>query len=160
MFLVGSGVANNLNFVSGAALEGAPGEDLGAVPVVQVVDQYGVPVVGAAVSLSVSQAGSLTFRSVAGEPACSPNNSTTVISCHTDNYGFAWVDLVLGAQVAFPTITVTAAGVTNQIDVYIVAPPTITTAGVVNDADLQRPHRTGILCRHIRRRTWWTQTTL
>jgi uncharacterized protein (TIGR03437 family) len=134
MFLVGSGVANNVNFVSGGALEGAPGEDLGGFPVVQVVDQYGVPIVGAVVSMSVSQRGTITFQSVAGEPACSPNNSTTVISCPTDNYGFAWVDVALGAQVASPTITVTAAGVTNQIGIYIVAPPAITAAGVVNAA--------------------------
>jgi uncharacterized protein (TIGR03437 family) len=140
MFLVGSGVANNLNFVVGTGLEGAPGEDLGGFPMVQVVDQYGVPVVGAAVSLSVSQAGSLTLKSVPGEPACSPNNSTTVTSCNTDNYGFAWVDVVLGAQAASPTINVTAAGVTNQIGVYIVAPPTINTGGVVNAApDSQSP---------------------
>ena len=139
MFLVGSGVASNVNLVAGTYFEAVPGEDLGVVPVVQVVDEYGVPVVGAAVSLSASQAGSVTFRSVAGEPACSPNNSTTVTSCGTDNYGFAWVDVVMGAQVASPTITVTAAGITNTIDVYIVAQPTITTAGVVNDATFKGP---------------------
>jgi uncharacterized protein (TIGR03437 family) len=139
MFLVGSGVANNVNFVAGSALEGAPGEDLGVIPLVQVVDQYGVPVVGAPVSMSVSPTGSLTFRSVAGEPACTPSNSTTVATCNTDNYGFAWVDVVLGAQVATPTITVTAAGVKNPITVYIVAQPTITTAGVVNDATFKGP---------------------
>jgi uncharacterized protein (TIGR03437 family) len=139
MFLVGSGVADNLSLVSGTALEGAPGGDLGAVPVVQVEDQYGVPVANAVVSLSVSQAGSLTFRSVPGAPACSPNNSSTVTSCNTDNYGFAWVDVVLGAGTGVPTITVKAAGVTNTMDVYIVAPPTITTAGVVNDATFKGP---------------------
>ncbi len=139
MFLVGSGVAGNLNFVAGMYLEGAPGEDLGVVPVVQVVDAYGVPVAGAAVRLSVNQAGSLTFQSVPGEPACSPNASTTAIACNTDTYGFAWVDMVLGAQVASPTITVTAAGVTNQITVYIVAPPAITAAGVVNAASSKGP---------------------
>jgi uncharacterized protein (TIGR03437 family) len=135
MFLVGNGAYLNPNCsFCATGLEGAPGEDLGAVPVVQVVDGYGVPVVGAAVRLSVNQAGSLTFQSVAGEPACSPNNSTTVTSCNTDNYGFAWVDMVLGAQIAYPTISVTAASVTNQIDVYIPAQPTITAAGVVNAA--------------------------
>jgi uncharacterized protein (TIGR03437 family) len=139
MFLVGSGVANNLNFVAGSALEGAPGEDVGVVPVVQVTDQYGVPVVGAGVSMSVSQTASITFRSVAGEPACTPNNSTTTVTCTTDNYGFAWVDLVMGAQVATPTITVTGAGVQNPITVYIVAPPAITTAGVVNAASSTSP---------------------
>ena len=139
MFLVGSGVAYNLSLASGTFLEGVPGQDLLPMPVAQVVDQYGVPVVGAAVSLSVSQAGSLTFRSVTGAPACSPNNSTTVTSCSTDNYGFAWVDMALGAQVATPTITVRAAGVTNTIDVYIVAQPTITTAGVVNAASSKGP---------------------
>ena len=139
MLLVGSGVASNLNLVSGTFLEGAPGEDLGAVPVAQVVDRYGVPTAGAAVSLSVSQAGSLTFRSVAGAPACSPNNSTTATSCNTDNYGFAWVDVVLGAQIGVPTITVGAAGVTSTMDVYVMAQPTITTAGVVNAASSTGP---------------------
>jgi uncharacterized protein (TIGR03437 family) len=143
MFLVGSGAAYNLNFVAGTALEGAPGEDLGAIPVVQVVDEFGVPVVGAVVSMSSSQAGSVTFESVAGEPACSPNNSTTVTSCPTDNYGFAWADMVLGAQVATPTITVTAAGVKNPITLYIVAPPAITTAGVVNAASSTSPIAAG-----------------
>jgi uncharacterized protein (TIGR03437 family) len=137
MFLVGNGVATNLNFVAGTFLEGAPGEDLGVIPVVQVTDQYGVPVVGAVVSMSVG--GTVTFKSVPGEPACSPSTSTTVISCPTDTYGFAWVDMVLGSQVASPTINVTAAGVTNQIDVYIVAPPTINTGGVVNAADSKSP---------------------
>jgi len=139
MFLVGSGVAYNMDLVSGGYLEGEAGEDLGVVPVVQVTDQNGVPVAGAAVGLSISQQGSLTFRSVAGAPACSPNNSTTVTSCSTDSYGFAWVDMVLGAQVASPTITVTAAGLTSTIDVYIMAQPTITTAGVVNDATFKGP---------------------
>ena len=140
MFLVGDGVAYNVNcFYCYGALEGAPGEDLGAVPVVQVVDQYGVPVVGAAVSLSVSQAGSLTFRSVPGAPACTPNGSTTTTTCNTDNYGFAWVDVVMGAQIAAPTINLTAAGLTNPIYVYIVAQPTISTAGVVNDATFKGP---------------------
>jgi minor extracellular serine protease Vpr len=139
MFLVGDGVAYNLNFVYGSAFEGAPGEDVGAFPVVQVVDQYGVPVAGAAVSLSVGQGGSVTFRSVSWAPACTPNNSTTTASCATDNYGYAWVDLVMGAQVGSPTINVTAAGLTNPIDVYIMAQPTITTAGVVNAASSTGP---------------------
>jgi uncharacterized protein (TIGR03437 family) len=139
MFLVGNGVAYNLNFVAGSALEGEPGEDIGVVPVVQVTDQFGVPVAGAAVRLSVSQAGSVTFRSVSGEPACTPSNSTTVISCATDNYGFAWVDMVMGTQAATPTINVTAAGVTNPITVYIVAAPAITAAGVVNAASSTGP---------------------
>ena len=139
MFLVGNGVAYNLNFVAGSALEGLPGEDVGAIPVVQVMDEYGVPVVGAAVSMSISQTGSVTFRNVSGEPACTPNNSTTVVNCTTDNYGFAWVDVVLGGQVSTPTITVRAAGVTNTMDVYIMAQPTITTAGVVNAASSKGP---------------------
>jgi uncharacterized protein (TIGR03437 family) len=139
MFLVGSGLATNLNFVSGTGLEGAPGEDLGGFPVVQVTDQYGVPVAGATVGLSVDQRATVTFEGVPGEPACSPSSSTTVISCLTDTYGFAWVDAVLGAQVATPTITVTAAGVTEQISVYIAAPPAVTAAGVVNAASSKSP---------------------
>ena len=113
MFLVGNGVADNLNFVAGSALEGEPGEDLGMVPVVQVMDQFGVPVVGAAVRLSVSQAGSVTFRQRFGGACVHTQQLHHGNLCGTDNYGFAWVDMVMGAQVATPTINVTAAGVTN-----------------------------------------------
>jgi uncharacterized protein (TIGR03437 family) len=140
MFLVGTGLAYDPNcFSCETGLEGAPGEDLGWVPVAQVVDVYGVPVVGATVSLSLDLTGTVEFESVPGEPACSPNSSASAVACPTDNYGFAWVDMVLGAQLATPTITVTAAGITNTIGVYIEAPPAITAAGVVNAASSKSP---------------------
>jgi uncharacterized protein (TIGR03437 family) len=143
MFVVGSGVASNASLASGTFLEGEPGEDLGGLAVAQVVDQYGVPVVGAPVSLSVSPRASLTFQSVQGEPACSPNNSTAVATCNTDNYGFAWVDVVLGSQTGSATITVTAAGLSQTVDIYKLAQPTITAAGVVNGASFKGPIAAG-----------------
>jgi minor extracellular serine protease Vpr len=99
MFLVGSGVAYNLNFVSGGHLEGAPGEDVGVVPVVQVTDQYGVPVVGAAVGMSISQTRQPHIPKRCGGARVHAQQLHHGELCTTDNYGFAWVDMVMGAQV-------------------------------------------------------------
>jgi uncharacterized protein (TIGR03437 family) len=141
MFVVGNGTAFNLNWLAG--FDGLAGQDLGGFPVVQVVDQFGAPVAGSPVSLSVSPRGAVTFKSVAGEPACSPDNSTTVTSCNTDNYGFAWVDVVLGNAGA-PTITLKAAtGASNPVSAFISPQPTITAAGVVNDANFKAPIAAG-----------------
>jgi len=141
LFVVGDGAAFNLNWFAG--FDGLAGQDLGGFPVVQVVDQFGAPVVGSPVSLTVSPRGAVTFRSVAGEPACSPDNSTTVTTCNTDNYGFAWADVVLGAAGA-PTITLKAAtGASNPVSAFISPQPTISTAGVVNDATFKAPIAAG-----------------
>ena len=140
MFVVGDGTAFNLNWLAG--FDGVAGQDIGGYPVVQVVDQFGAPVAGSPVSLSVSPRGAVTLNSVAGAPACSPSGSTTVTTCNTDNYGFAWVDVVLGAA-GSPTITITAAGQHNPVSAFISPQPTITAAGVVNDANFKAPIAAG-----------------
>jgi len=139
--VVGNNTAYNLNWFAG--FDGLAGQDLGGFPVVQVVDQFGAPVAGSPVSLSVTPRGAVTFKSVIGAPACSPDNSTTVTTCNTDNYGFAWVDVVLG-NAGSPTITLKAAtGASNPVSAFISPQPTITAAGVVNDANFKAPIAAG-----------------
>src|SRR6185437_15174469 len=67
LFLVGDGVPANVNTISVGG-EGEPGSDAGAM-IVQVVDRYGVPVANSPVAFSISPAGSVTLKSVSGEPA-------------------------------------------------------------------------------------------
>ena len=132
LFLVGSGAANNVVPIMGS-LQGTPGEDSGAIGV-QLTDTNGVPVTGASVSFSVSPRDGVTFQSVPGEPACSPNSSTTSTACATDNYGIAYVEVIMGPQRGVPTVTAQAAGVPLQFDAYILAQPAINAGGVANAA--------------------------
>jgi minor extracellular serine protease Vpr len=120
LFLVGSNVAYNVvPYVGG---EGIPGADTGA-SFVQVIDQYGVPVTGQAVQFSAAT-GSMTFNSVQGEPACS-GSGTSAATCNTDNFGFAYADIVLGNTPGTPSITISAAGVPLSSGVTILPQPTI-----------------------------------
>jgi len=79
---VGSGTASNFIPLFGSP-DGTVGQDAGAVAV-KMVDTYGVPAEGTPVTYTVSPRGSVTLRSVAGEPACSPATSTTSVTCNTD----------------------------------------------------------------------------
>jgi uncharacterized protein (TIGR03437 family) len=132
LFLVGSGVTTNVVPIM-SSLQGTPGEDGGPIGI-QLTDANGVPVTGAAVTFSVSPAGGVTFQSVPGEPACSPNNSTTSTACATDNYGIAYAEVILGSNLGVPTVTGQAAGVAITFDAYILAQPSINAGGVVNAA--------------------------
>ncbi len=60
-------------------------------------------------------------------------------TCNTDNYGFAWADVVLGSAGA-PTISITAVNQpVNPVSAFIGPQPTITAAGVTNDATFKGP---------------------
>jgi minor extracellular serine protease Vpr len=148
MFLVGDGIAFNatcpladqsdcFSFES-KGLAGLPGDEF-VLDVVQVVDRFGAPVAGEPINLSVSPRGGVTFQSATGKSACSSGSSTTVITCNTDNYGFAWVDVVLGSAGA-PTVTITAAGQPITFPVFISSKqPSIISASVVNAASPKGP---------------------
>jgi uncharacterized protein (TIGR03437 family) len=136
LFLVGSNVTGNVVPVSGS-LQGTPGQDSGAIGI-QLTDANGVPVTGAPVTYSVSPRGGVTFQSVPGEPACSPNSSTTSTTCATDNYGIAYVEVIMGLRASVPTVTAQAAGMSIVFDAYILAQPTINASGVVNAASYLR----------------------
>ena len=125
LFLVGDGVPFNVNVIS-AGGEGAPGTDNGPV-VLQVVDQYGVPVSGSPVTFTVSPAASVTVKSYPGEPACTPASSTTTATCNTDRFGFAYADVVLGsAPNAAATVTFKASGTSQSAGYNIQSAPVVT----------------------------------
>jgi minor extracellular serine protease Vpr len=91
---------------------GAVNQDIGPLPL-QVIDEWGVPVVGTAVTYtvdeSVTPANTITLKAVPGSPGttgnavsfqpsnCTPNSSTSSVSCNTNNYGIAWVEMVAGS---------------------------------------------------------------
>jgi uncharacterized protein (TIGR03437 family) len=138
LFLVGTGTASNFIPLFGSP-DGTVGQDAG-VAAVKMVDQYGVPAAGTAVTYTVSPRGALTLRSVSGEPACSPSTSTTSVTCPTDNYGVAYADMLLG-NTATSTVSVTAraAGFSNQFSGTIRLQPTISAGGVVDAAAAKSP---------------------
>ena len=138
LFIVGTGGASNFIPLYGSP-DGNVGQDAGDVAV-KIVDPYGVPVAGYAVTYTVSPRGTVTLRSQAGEPACVPASSTTSVTCPTDSYGVAYADMLLGST---PTTTVTvtarAAGYTNVFSGGIRAVPTISAGGVVDAASAKSP---------------------
>ena len=134
LLLVGDGVPHNVVPVVGG-LQGIPGQDAGSMAV-QIVDQYGVPVVGSPVAFSVSPKSSVTFQSVPGEPACSPNNSSPT-TCATDNYGIASAEVILGSSTGTPTVTVTANNTPFSFSAFILPKPAITPGQVLDNAAFQ-----------------------
>ncbi len=134
LFLVPDGVAYNVVPVAGG-LQGTPGQDGGAIAV-QITDKYGVPVIGAPVAFTVSPRNGVTFQTVPGEPACSPNN-TSAATCTTDNYGVAYADVILGPAVSSPTITATANNIPLQFTAFILPQPAITPGQVLDNAAFQ-----------------------
>jgi uncharacterized protein (TIGR03437 family) len=84
--------------------------------ILQVVDQYGAPVTNSPVSFTLSHAGNATLKSVSGEPACSPANSTSTATCNTDQFGVAYADVVLGSTPGSVTVAFTATGISIPPD--------------------------------------------
>jgi len=129
----------NVNLLS-SEVGGYVGTDGGAL-IVQIDDEWGVPIANSPVTFSVPTRGSLTFTSYGnGEPACTPASSTSSVVCNTDQYGFAYTEVTLGSTPSSPIIDIKAAGVSFEGQAFISAlssQPTISTAGVLNDATFQ-----------------------
>jgi uncharacterized protein (TIGR03437 family) len=137
MLLVGSGTPFNITPYStpeSTDLEGAPGTDTMALPYLQVTDLFGVPVAGAQVTFTAAPAGSVTFNSVSGEPGCSPGSSSSSVTCPTDQFGWVYLDVVLGSTVSQPQISYSAAGFSDFFYANIQAPPNILAGGVADAA--------------------------
>jgi len=128
MGLVGDGLNPNVNVIWSEAF-GGPGQDGGPL-VVQVIDEMGVPMAGSPVTFSSESRGAFTFRSYVAaptklqpnpnsEPACSPASATSTVTCNTDKFGFAYVDVLLGAATGDFTIDISAGGYAFQGDAYI-----------------------------------------
>jgi uncharacterized protein (TIGR03437 family) len=132
LFLVGDGTACNI--IPNVGGEGVPGQDTGY-SYVQVVDTWGVPVVGAPVTFQASQ-GTIVFKSVTGEPACTGSGSASVV-CNTNNYGFAYADIVLGSTPGTPAINIRAGGLPFSANALILPPPAITPGQILDNAAFQ-----------------------
>jgi len=137
LFLVPDGVPYNVIPISGT-VQGTPGQDEGAIAV-QITDKYGVPVTGSPVNFTVNIPGGVTFRSVAGAPKCSAEN-TSPVTCPTDSYGMSYADITLGSAAGHPTITATATNAPNsplQQTAFIIPQPILTAGQVIDNAAYQ-----------------------
>jgi uncharacterized protein (TIGR03437 family) len=138
LFLVGTGTASNFIPLFGSP-DGTVGQDAGDIAV-KMVDQFGAPAAGTPVTFTVSPRGTVTLRSVPGEPACSPDTSTTSVTCATDSYGVAYADVLLGSTpTSTVNVTARAAGYSNQFSGTIRAQPTISAGGVVDAGAFKTP---------------------
>jgi uncharacterized protein (TIGR03437 family) len=126
LFLVGNNTLTTLgNLIPSGGASWFAGQDAGGL-FVQLMDASGVPVSGAPVTFSVAN-NALTMQSFGyGEPPCSGTNPTQTVTCNTDSYGFAWVDVVLGSTLGEADVDVSAANaLSGYIPVYVAQPPTI-----------------------------------
>jgi uncharacterized protein (TIGR03437 family) len=132
LFLVGDGVPYNI--IPYVFSEGVPGQDTG-LSYVQVIDRVGVPVVGTPVTFTASQ-GTMLFNSVPGEPACTGSGSVSAV-CNTNNYGFAYADIVLGNTPGTPTINIRSGGLPFSSNALILPQPAITPGQILDNAAFQ-----------------------
>jgi uncharacterized protein (TIGR03437 family) len=140
MLLVGAGTAYNIEpyFSPGYTfLEGPPGTDTGGYPYLQVTDQFGVPVTNAKVTFTVTPTGGVTMNSASGHPACQSAPSANTVTCLTDQFGWAWMDVTLGSSPGWPYVTYNAAGFSDYFFTNIQPAPAITPGGVADAASYQ-----------------------
>jgi minor extracellular serine protease Vpr len=127
LYLVGDGVPNNLISIAGDADDGTVGQQSeGGYVILQIVDQYGVPVTGLPVTFSVTSGGGMLT------PVC-----VTICAAanDTDNYGTAAAELFLGPNPGNNVYTTTAGGLSAMFTATGIAQPAISTNGAVNAAN-------------------------
>jgi minor extracellular serine protease Vpr len=126
VYLVGDGVPNNLISIAGDADDGTVGQQsAGGYVILQIVDQYGVPIPNLPVTFNVaSGGGQLIPQCITGCAAASS----------TDNYGQAAAEMFLGPNPGNNVYTATAGSLTASFTATGIAQPTILPNGVVNAA--------------------------
>ncbi|HVW85610.1 MAG TPA: S8 family serine peptidase, partial [Bryobacteraceae bacterium] len=128
MMLVGDGMPHNANaLVLGG--EGAPGQDIGPA-IVQVTDQYGVPVANSPVVFNISPGGGVSLQSISGVPACAVAVGT--VTCNTDEFGFAYAEVINGMSATSVRISSTIAG--HRVSGTVKIQPAPSTAGIADAA--------------------------
>jgi uncharacterized protein (TIGR03437 family) len=118
LYVVGDGVPNNLISMAGNGNSGAAGQAAGYI-VLQLLDQYGVPVTNAP----------LTFTAAAGA------GSVTAVVEPTDNYGIGVASMVLGPNPGTNNYTVTAGNLSASFQATGIAQPAINPNGIVSAAN-------------------------
>jgi len=129
LYLVPDGVPNNIISVAGDADDGTVGmQSEGGYVVLQVIDQYGVPIPNQAVNFTVaSGGGQLT-------PACITTCTRATIS-NTDAFGQAAAGMVLGPNPGNNVYTATVGALTASFTATGIAQPSILANGAVNAAN-------------------------
>jgi minor extracellular serine protease Vpr len=127
LYLVGDGVPNNLISIAGDADDGTVGQQsAGGYVILQIIDQYGVPVTGLPVTFAVtSGGGQLTPMCIT---VCTEAN-------YTDNYGQAAAEMILGPNPGNNVYTATAGSLTASFTATGIAQPAISPNGAVNAAN-------------------------
>jgi uncharacterized protein (TIGR03437 family) len=125
---------------------GAVNQDLGPLPV-QLIDEWGVPVSGASVTYTVLPVGTVSLQKVPGsagstgnavpfQPStCTPSSSTSTVTCTTNNYGIAWVEMVAGSTAVGSSNTSTVDAVSSGVDItdYVAIIPVPSLTSVQDD---------------------------
>jgi uncharacterized protein (TIGR03437 family) len=129
LYLVPDGVPNNLISVAGDACDGTVDEQSeGGFVILQVIDQYGVPVPNKAVTFTVaSGGGQLT-------PECITTCTAATVS-NTDAFGQAAAEMVLGPNPGNNVYTATVGALTASFTATGIAQPSILANGAVNAAN-------------------------
>jgi minor extracellular serine protease Vpr len=127
LYLVGDGVPTNLISIAGDADDGTVGhQSYGGYVILQVIDQYGVPVTGLPVTFSVTSGGGRLT------PECI---TTCAAANDTDNYGTAAAEMFLGPNPGNNVYTTTAGGLTATFTATGITQPVISPNGAVNAAN-------------------------
>jgi minor extracellular serine protease Vpr len=127
LYLVGDGVPDNLISIAGDGCDGTVDEQsTGGYIILQIIDQYGVPVTGVPVTYSVTSGGGNLI------PAC-----ITICGAanDTDNYGQSAAAMHLGPNPGNNVYAATAGGLTASFTATAVAQPAILANGAVNAAN-------------------------
>lgn len=127
LYLVGDGVPNNIISMAGDADDGTAGQQsVGGYVILEVIDQYGVPVPNLPVTFTASSGGGQLTPICAG---------VCVSATDTDNYGIAAAEMILGPVPGNNVYTATAGGLTASFTATSVAQPVIFSNGAVNAAN-------------------------
>jgi minor extracellular serine protease Vpr len=132
LYLVGDGVPKNLISIAGGADDGTVGQQsAGGFVILQIVDQYGVPVTNLPVTFSVtSGGGQLTPVCIT---VCAAANTT-------DNYGIAAAEMILGPNPGNNVYAVTAGALSASFTATGLSQPAISPGGAVNAANYDATH--------------------
>ncbi len=128
LYLVGDGVPANIISIAGDADEGIAGQQSqGGYVILQLIDQYGVPVAGQPVDFSVTSGGG-TLTPLCITTSCAKPNDT-------DNYGQAAAEMILGPNPGNNVYSATVGSLSASFTATGMPLPAIMPSGVVNAAN-------------------------
>jgi minor extracellular serine protease Vpr len=127
VYLVGDGVPKNLISIAGDGDDGTVGQQsAGGYIILQIIDQYGLPVPNLPVTYSVTSGGGVLT------PLCV---TICTAASDTDNYGQSAAKLFLGPNPGSNVYSATAGGLTASFTATGIVQPAILANGAVNAAN-------------------------